>query len=362
MEQRFKDFEKTIKGKHSIRFTPRYQEVFSVSLKPRTFLEIAAKTAASLDWEVLFQDDEQIEIHRKNSWKNDTHSINAKINHLGRVEVKSESLGNEIWDLGSNSKRVKLFIYAFNDLLKDFDSSKISDLENEIYKKDNMDDYVIPEHLPAPPNFRTPQPLIPFVGITVVSLILAYILAILSVDGIYIIGIFELGVGLLLGISFKFLLKLGNFTDWKKIKNMLIYAVGVVFIFNLYFQYLIILSRNNYEVIGFVEFMRIRIEYGLTLKNMNVGSIGLIIAWIVEVVLMYFFGYLRTLSSLLKLTIERVPVEVIDFVTYHFVKGKDESAVRTELAKMGWETDLQQDIVMEAIGGIQGAYSMNKKE
>ena len=58
--------------------------------------------------------------------------------------------------------------------------------------------------------------------------------------------------------------------------------------------------------------------------------------------------------------IERVPVEVVDFAYYHFVKEKSEEEVRAELAKKGWSDIRNQDEVFEAISGLQYAYECNR--
>lgn len=360
MDKKFQDFESSIKGNHSFRFTPKYQEEFSIKIKPRIFVEIAVKTFESLGWDIVYQDENQIEAKRKGDFDRWTHKILAKVNHLGIVEVKSESLGNEMWDMGKNSKRVKLFIYAYDEIFKGYDETKLIELENEVEKKDNWDDYEIPETLPSPKKYIQPQILIPLIGIGIVALALSYLIALLSLEGIYVIGLFELGAGIILGFSMKVLMKLGNITDWSRIKLVLVGAVVLTFLMNQVFQYQLILTRNNYEPIGFLAFMKLRLEHGLTIKDLNVGSIGLLISWIVQLGLTYLIGYLRTISAIVKISIERVPIEVIDFAMYHFVKGKNEFAVKQELSKMGWKSDLEHEMVFEAIGGVQGGQNLNR--
>lgn len=58
--------------------------------------------------------------------------------------------------------------------------------------------------------------------------------------------------------------------------------------------------------------------------------------------------------------IKRIPTEVIDFAFYHFIKGKDEYQVRSELAQLGWIDKQNQNEVFEAIDGIQGKNEMSK--
>src|SRR5690554_591435 len=98
MDKKFQDFEKSIKGKKSFGFTPKYQDEFTIKIKPRIFVEIALKTFESLGWEVVFQDENQSEAKKKGEFNKWTHKINAKARHIGKVEVISESLASEIID------------------------------------------------------------------------------------------------------------------------------------------------------------------------------------------------------------------------------------------------------------------------
>jgi hypothetical protein len=119
MEESFKNFEETIKKKHSINFTPKYKEEFKTPVNEILFIGIAEKTFEKLDWDIVYKDDHHIEAKRKEAgWANErwTEVITATYKD-GTVSVKSESLGNEIWDVGKNSKRVKLFIYAYQETL-----------------------------------------------------------------------------------------------------------------------------------------------------------------------------------------------------------------------------------------------------
>lgn len=362
MNNDFEEFEKQIKKKHSFGFTPKYKETFKTTVKPRIFVEIAIKAFEALEWGVVFQEDNRVEAKRRNSFDSWTEKISAVINHKGEIEVKSISLGNEMWDNGRNSKRGKLFIFAFNETLNSFDSQKLIELEEELKRKDNWDDYVIPEKLHPPKKFKEPQILIPAIGLMGIALLLAYILALVSVNGIYIIGLFEVGIGIALGFSLKYLIKLGNFIDWSKLKFGLGASIIAIYLLNQYFQYHLIRLENNYEAIGFFEFIKIRLNQGLLIKSMNTGAIGLVVSWCIQLGLTYIVAYFKLVSAIVKYTIERVPEEVAEFALYHFVKGKNEIAVKQELSKMGWKSQLEHDAVFEAIGGIQGSQELGRME
>ena len=362
MDEIFKNYEKTIKKKHSVSFSPNYKEDFRASVNNILFVAIAEKAVERLGWDLVFKDENNIEAKRKvkslgiERW---TEAITANFEY-GKVVVKSESLGNEIWDAGRNSKRVKSFIYAFEETLKTFDRQSLNELEKEIEKKNNWDDYVIPESLPQPIQAKKPNILIPIIGGLIISLILGFVVAFISVRGMYFIGLFEFLVATAIAFGMKYLIKLSNFTDFNKLQYLLAAMILLIYLSNQYFQYEIILNENNYDRIRFLEFLKLRFSQGLTIKNLNTGWIGLLISWILQLGLTGLFVYLKIISILTKYAIERVPVEVVDFAYYHFVKEKTENEVRNELAKKGWTDKLNQDEVFEAIGGFQTATELNR--
>lgn len=362
MEDAFKIYEKSIEKKHSVNFTPKYSEEFRTSVSNTLFVAIAEKTVEKLEWDFVFKDENTIEAKRKEKsfgierW---TESITASYAY-GNVVVKSESLGNEMWDAGRNSKRVKLFIYAFNETLKTFDTQSLNNLEKEVEKKNNWDDYVIPETLPQSEEVKSPIIVIPIIGGLMISLLLGLVLAFISLKGIYIIFLFEFLVATVIAFAMKHLIKLSNFTDFNKLQYLLIGMIILIYTSNQYFQYEIILNENNFDRIGFLEFLKVRFSEGLTIKKLNTGWIGLVISWILQLGLTGLFVHLKIVTVLTKYAIDRVPAEVVDFAYYHFAKDKTEAEVRDELAKKGWTDKRNQDEVFEAIGGIHDAIELSR--
>ena len=362
MEDLLKNYEKTIKKKHSVSFTPKYKEEFRTSVNNIVFVAVAEKTVAKLGWDLVYKNEKSIEAKRKEEmlgierW---TEAITASYEY-GNIVVKSESLGNEMWDLGRNSKRVKLFIYAFEEILKTFDRKSLNELEKEVERKNNWDDYVIPETLPEPNQVKSPNIIILIIGGLIISIILGFVLAFVSLKGIYILFLFEFLIATAIAMTMKQLIKISNFIDFGKLQYLLAGMIILIYLSNQYFQYEIILNENNYNRIGFWEFLKLRFSKGLNIKNLNTGWIGLVVSWIVQLGLTALFVYLKMISVLTKYVIERIPSEVVDFAYYHFVKEKSEEEVRKELAKMGWTEKKNQDEVFEAIGGFQNATELNR--
>lgn len=361
MTEELKKYESTIKKKHSFNWTPKFEEEFRTDLSKSVFVPIAIKTFEKLGWDLVFQDEISAEAKRKGDWDRWTEKISVTY-ESGKVKVKSVSLGNEMWDNGRNSKRVLLFKYAFHQTEKEFDKEALAELEKQVEKTNNWDDYEIPKSLPQPKEIKEPKLWIPIAGGLITALLLGYVVAFLSLKGIYIIGLFEVGVAVVMGFVLKQLIKLSNYTFYDHLHYLLIGMILITYISNQYFQYQIILNENNYRLFSFLEFMRARFDAGLTIKSLNTGWIGLLISWVLQLVITYFVGILRLSSSLISYSLERVPIEVVDFAYYHFVKEKTEDQVRAELAKMGWDKTQDQDEVFESIGALQGATEFRRME
>jgi hypothetical protein len=361
MEQKYQDFQKTIKKKHSVNFTPKYKEIIPVSLSDsRLLVEVAVKTVEALEWELVYQDDETVEARQSNGRWSGKYALTISTGHAGEVEVKSQSLGDELWDNGNNSKRVKLFVYAFNEILKDYKQTNLTELKKEIERKDKMTDYVIPDILPQPATYKNPDSLPLWLGLCITAVLFAVPAAFLSWNGLYIIGIFEFGFAWILATAARYLFKISNYTDWKVIHYMLIAAVAIVFVSNLFFQYLIYLDHTRDTFTGFFDFVSLRIEAGIRFKELDLGVIGLIVVWALNIWLMYILGKLFLLGRLVRYSISRVPEEVAEFAAYHFSQNGGEENMKKELTKMGWKTEQEHQMVLEAFDGIVAAREMRR--
>jgi len=362
MEESLKIYEKTIAKKHSFGWTPKFEEEFKTNLNDKLFISLAEKTFESLNWDLAYKNDKTIEAKRKENsfgiekW---TETISITYSH-GKVLVKSESLGNEIWDNGRNSKRVKLFIHAFKETEKSFDKESLNKLEIEIDRKNNWDDYIVPENLPKPNKTKKPNFIIPLIGGLIFSILLAFIIAEISIHVIYVIGLFEFLAGLAIAFSLKYLIKISNFTEFQKLQYLLIGMIILLYFLNQYFQYEIILRENDYERIGFFEFIKLSLEEGLIIKKTNTGWIGLVISWILQLIITYYVALSKLISNISLYQLERIPKEVLDFAFYHFVKEKSEKEIRYELSKKGWSEKQNQDEVFEAVVAISTVQELTR--
>jgi len=361
MTEELEKYEEAITKKHSFGWTPKYEEDFRTQLNKVLFGAISVQTFEKLGWDIVFRDEATVSAKRKGDWGSWTEKITAKFEH-GKISVKSNSLGNEMWDIGRNSKRVKLFIYVFKNTESSFDKNSLQELEEQTNKSNNWDDYDIPDTLPKPKKNKAPNLVLPIMIGLVSSLPIGLFIAFLSTKGFYIIGIFEIGVGYILGFILSGAIKKSNFTNYDKLNWLLIAMIFTVYISNQVFQYSIIISSTEFEPIGFLDFMKLRFEAGLKVKSIETGWIGLVVSWIVQLGFTYIAGALRLAGALNNYVLERVPKEVVDFAFFHFVKDKTEEQVRNELSIKGWSNEQSQNEVFEAIGAIQEIIEFNENE
>lgn len=361
MNDELKKYEGTIKKEISYGYTPKFEKGFRTQLNKTVFFPIAKEVIENLGWDLVFEDESTLEAKQRAEGFHWGQKISIKY-QSGNVMINSKSNQSPFFDFGRNSKRVKLFIYAFQKLETKYDKKQLAELEDKTNRAKNMDDYEIPETLPKPKRQTKPKLWILIIGAILISAILGLLIAFMTVKVTYVIGIYEVAVGFLIGFAFKYLIKLSNYTNFDKLNYLLIGVVLLTYLINQYFLYLLIISENNIDSLGFFNFIQLRFQEGLTIKSMNTGWIGLVVSWIFQIGFTYGIAYIQLASNLTQYQLEKVPMEVVDFAYYHFVKGKDESGVRKELASKGWSNIDDQNDAFEAIGAIQEMQELNRMD
>lgn len=353
------ELENSIKKVHRVAFTPKFKDSFQTKLSKPAFIAIALKAIENIGWDVVYYDNDIIEAKCKSDWDIYTESIVIRYD-LHEVIVESISLTNQSWDRGNNSLRVKLFQLVMNRLERELSEQEIQQAESEQKKVDEWDDYVIPETLPAPSIQKKPNIYIPLIGTMIVSVLLGFILALSISIGFYVIGLFDVGVGFILGFMLSQMLKLGNYTDFRKLQAILIASVIITFISCQLFTYQLYIGKNPLVEVDFLTFMKYRFEAGLTIKSLNTGWIGILISWGLLLFLGYYIGISKLVSGIIKHQLSRIPPEVLDFVIYLFIKDKSEEQVKMELSKREWSNSVDQNYVMEAVGAMGVVQEMRR--
>lgn len=361
MEKHLQEFEKSIRKKHRIGWTPKYVEEFRFEQDKKYFVPLAIKTFEDLGWDLLYQDKMVVEAKRCGEFSRWTEKITVTYD-AGRVKVRSVSLGNETWDMGNNSKRVKLFIYAFNECIKNIDKDLLEEIREEWDAVNNWDDYVVPDSLPQPSAYHKPNAKIPLFGGILLGILLAYLLAILMREGFFPPGFIEAGVTFIILFSYKYLMRLSNYPYLNHLNKMLLLTILLTYIGKEFFYFKMV-EGNLHMSVDFFSFLQLRFSGILRLQSIdNHGWSGFLIGKVFEIGITWFFSYLLLHSMVVKYIIKRVPAEVIDFTWYQIVKEKSEEEARAELAAKGWNQKEKQDEVFDAVGAIHFVNDMNRME
>lgn len=363
MNEELKAYEKAIKRTHCFGWTPKYEESFYTNISKGLIIQLIIKCFEKLDWDILFIDDSSVEAKRKNTWDRWTEKITVTYENKD-ITVRSVSLGNEMWDAGKNSLRVKLFIRTFKELHKELEKNELEELKQAFEKEISGDNYKFPETLPEPHEWKEPNFSLAVAGGVISAVSLGYLMALAVVEGLYVILIFELAIGFILGILLKYLIRFSNYTNYRKLKYILIGMIFISLISNQYFQLHILAARRAFTptLPLFYQFIKYKFELGLTIEEINTGQIGLIIGCILQFIVIFYFSMLSTEHYLSSFILERIPVEVRDFAYYHFIKGKTEDQARIELAKKGWDNPNIQDEVFESVGAFSDSIELSRME
>ncbi|OJJ20187.1 hypothetical protein BKI52_17085 [marine bacterium AO1-C] len=363
MEEKYQSYEKSLKGKGRFGFfrKPKYTQVYQTDLNAEIFIELAAKAMTALGWDIVYQSAPLIEAKAYKK-KEATEKITAEIDETGLVTVISTKLTEGAWDHGRNYKRVHHFWFVLQDILSEYTEEGLKELVKEAEARDNWVDYKVPESLPAPLKLRKPTVYIPLLVTFLGSILLAAIFA-LGQRVFYILLLYEFLIAIGLGYCFKFGIQWGNYTNYSRLRMMLIGATIGIVIFSEYFQCLWIVTEQGTQHWSFFDFLVAKFEAGFVLEDINMGGIG----WLVVLGLQLFIIYAWASYDLALYTIdyayERVPQEVINFTYYlYYIQDKAHEEAIEELAKMGWGDSLHQEYIHEALEALGEIHAFRRLE
>ncbi|HAS47204.1 MAG TPA: hypothetical protein DCS93_42370 [Microscillaceae bacterium] len=361
MEEKYKSYENGLKGKGRIGLLkkPKYTQIYQTDLNAQVFVELAAKAMTALGWDIVHQNAPLIEAKAYRKQKA-TEKIIAKIDSTGLVTVTSTKLTDGVWDHGQNYKRVHHFWYVLQDILSEYTDESLQELVKEAEARDNWEDYEVPASLPAPPRLRKPTIYVPLLVTFLGSVLLSTIFAV-GQRFFYIIVLYESLIAIGLSYCFKLGIQWGNYTNYSRLRTLLIGATVSIVVFSEYFQYLWILVEQDIQHWSFFDFIIARFKSGFTLEDINLGGIGWLVVLGLQLFIIYVFTDYYLVSHSIDYAYERVPQEVINFAYYHYyVQDKTEQEVDQELAKMGWDTSLHQQYINEALEALSEIHAFRR--
>lgn len=351
MEIKFKEYEKKIKKIHKITFNPQYNEKVKVKIKESYIIPISIKAFQKLGWEVVFNDDQTVEAYRKDRFNNSTEKIKVTRLSAKEIEVRSISLSSGLWDQGKNSQRVKLFIYAFQEIEKGLTRKAYDEIENRLLTN-FWESYSAPEVLPAPQARTFPNIITFFSGAVFISFLMGYAISWLYFKELYISILAETIIALSIALAFNFLFKISNYTHYNTIKYILFASVIFTFILSqLFILGSLFFTKTS---LTFADLVHVRISNDIFFQSRENIYEGFLISFSFQIALTLFIAILRVNNNLRAFKIKRVPHEVIDYAYNRFLEGKNENQVRLELTNKGWVNLKEQNEVMEAVEAFYG--------
>lgn len=343
----------TIKRKYVFKYKPEFLESFTTTIKENQIIPLTIEVFEKLTWQVVFVDEKSIEAKRQNTLGKFTEKITITKKPSGRIEVHSKTIEGNFVDFGRNSKRTGLFIALFQKLADEYEKSgELVEIQTAYEKENNWEDYEVPAELPKPSTYKKPNLELSIVGGLVIAILFGLLVGFLTTNFTYIIGIYEVGIGFGMGYLFGQVLKKTNYYDFRTVNILLASMILTMFFTNLFTQYSLIITENHITELSFFEFIKIRLEAGLTIDKLNVGWIGLIISWLLQMIFPYFLAQVKAGMIVMKHEIEKVPEKVLEYTIYLFEIGKQESEVRAELSNKGWKVGAEQDSIFNALGAI----------
>lgn len=362
MNIELENLQSSIKRKYSFKYKPEFSESFKTDIKESQIIPLTIEVFEKLEWPIVFTDKNSVEAKRKGDWNKLTEKITVTKKPSGRIEVNSKTIEGNFTDFGKNSKRTGLFIAIFQKLAAEYkESGKLTELETEFEKQNNWADYEVPNELPKPKEFGEPNLTLTIIGALTIAILFGLLIAFLTVNFTYFIGVYELGIGIGIGYFFGQVLKKSNFIEFRPIQFIVGGMMIVMFITSQFTQYQLIISENNIFELGFFQFMKMRFEQGLSIKDLNTGWIGLTLSWIFQMVFPYFLAIGKIAGITANYIIEKIPEKVLEYTIYLFDMQKTESEVRAELSQKGWNKRSDQDNVFQAIAEISSFHQMNRE-
>jgi hypothetical protein len=348
-----------IKTKTSFKLTPKFYSELSTYLPNKIALQSTAKVAMTLGWPVVHFEDNIIETKTVNRHGSLSEKVIIVIDE-GKLSITSTSIENNLCDFGKNSKRVEEFKIAYKEIESFYDEDKIAETLEELTLKEEKDKYQIPEELRKPKAPREKKIAYLVIGGLLLSMALGGVIA-FAASLIYVVFLFDFLIGLGTGYAFSYLIKLSNISNFYKVRFIGFASVGLSYFLSQVYRFIFIVNQNDIIDASIIDYFIAKLENGLQYRDLNMGMIGLIVAWVFEVTIALIIFNYRAAQEVIQFDLENAPADVVNFAMHWFNEDKDEDEVRTELHKKGWENKEQQDLIFKAVSALATSHQMNRE-
>ena len=221
----------------------------------------------------------------------------------------------------------------------------------------SYDQYTAPVLLPSPTKEQPASfPIISVVlgCLTAVGLGIALFLASRL---IYIVILYNVFIGVCLGKVISYGIGVAGYRGVFMLKLLTTVCAFLVYLsfYVVLLAYALTYMEESFNFIElpiiFIDFMR-EVAEVQEFFGAEIGTIGNIIIWIVELLITCFYSWEQVKIKLRAMDVESVPMEVIEFILYLYGKKYEINNVRRELADHGWKDRLDQDKALSATSSL----------
>lgn len=348
----------TISKKTVFKASPQFTSIFQTKLPEKVALKTSVHAMVAMGWYVVHVEDLMVEGKRPSNLGEPTEKVTITIEG-SKLTVNSKSIQSNFCDFGKNSRRSGEFKIAFQELESQFDESEITHELELIKKQEKKEEYQIPETLTQPQAQPQKSMGILIGGAVLLSVLLGGVIA-LCASFIYIIILYDFLIGLITAIAFGYLIKLSKVSNFSIVRWIGFASIGLSFFLSQVFRFMYIVNQNNIHDASIFDYFQAKLNQGIQFEDLNLGMIGLIIAWVVEIAIALIAYHSKVSHKVLSYDIERAPDDVMEFAIYLFNQGKEEDEVRKELYSKGWYKREQQDIIINAVGALSAMHQINR--
>lgn len=305
---------------------------------PRDIVMSSAERAVKiLYWEIIISEKDCLRAIRSNDYKG-TEEVTI-IYCDGELTIECRLLESSL-EFQRKSKRINEFKLAFNEITQELVSSEKIEEELQYTKElERQTEYVVPESLSKPPVIKEQKWFYFIQGTLLLTSILGCLLAMFS-SFIYYIFLFDSAIGVAVAFVYAFLVKKSNVSNFKKIIISGFISILTIYFLSQLIRFLFIVNKHNIIDASIFDYFQEKFNAGIQIEDFDLGSIGLVVAWLVELATSLGSFYLYFSMKFTKIELEKIPSDVLDFVAYLIDEGKNDSEIRNELSRMGW-TDIE---------------------
>ena len=343
MNDTFKTYEESL---HTVYIfsLPQYKDTIHTDLSMDAFMVTAKKALKDLDWTLISESDNTLIAEREEidlGFRIPTERITIKYS-FGVIEIKSKSL-SKIISLGRNWKRVKLFIFAYEETRLKMTEEDLRQIDDETIEK--WSSYTVPSQL-TPPTLPKPYSyhLLIILGLAL-SLIIGFVSALNTKTDFFILFMLDYLFLYIIEFTIGYGMKRLYYIGIAEANFIILCILLLGCFFHQFFYYELILEQNEVSPIGFWSFLKL----GGAITSMSYGWLLLLLVSAFQIFMMFLIITLRLYSLIILFIQKTIPKDVSDFCTYLFIKGKTDEEVRLELAAKGWSDVIYQDNAFSAM-------------